>query len=78
MPLLITLNRHQSFRIPQSVDELQVLSGDAWMTVAGRDIILTKQQIASIPYSKDGAIISSIGQQPLVFELRTKTMSLVQ
>ncbi|BCL38227.1 hypothetical protein [Nostoc sp. MS1] len=75
-PRLITLTYNQSFRIPQSVDELEVLSGCAWITVAGQDIVLIKKQIASIPQSKDGVIISSVSQEPLVFELRTKATNL--
>ncbi|WP_414546096.1 hypothetical protein [Nostoc sp. CCY0012] len=73
LPILLTLKDNQSFRIPQFIDEVQVLSGCAWITVARQDIILTNQQMASIPHSRDGAIISSISQEPLVFELRTKT-----
>ncbi|BAZ36646.1 hypothetical protein NIES4101_25650 (plasmid) [Calothrix sp. NIES-4101] len=76
-PIVITLNQNQSFRIPQLVNELQVLSGCAWITVAGQDIILTHQQMASIPHSRDGAIISSISQEPLVFELRHKPHSVI-
>ncbi|MBW4565386.1 MAG: hypothetical protein KME32_30745 [Mojavia pulchra JT2-VF2] len=77
LPILLTLNQNQSLRIPQLIDEVQVLSGGAWITVAGQDIILTNQEITSIPQSKDGAIISPISQEPLVFELRTKEASLI-
>ncbi|AFY48502.1 hypothetical protein Nos7524_2669 [Nostoc sp. PCC 7524] len=78
LPILITLKQNQSFRLPELVDELQVFSGCAWMTVAGQDIILNNQQIASIPHSKEGAIISPIGQEILILELRTKATSLIQ
>jgi hypothetical protein len=75
LPILITLKQNQSLRIPQLIDEVQVLSGGAWITVAGQDIILTNQEMTSIPHSKDGAIISPISQEPLVFELRIKETS---
>jgi hypothetical protein len=67
---LFTLQHNQSLRLPQQLQELQILSGAAWLTFAGQDIILNSQQILSIPKTKYGAVISAISQEPLVFELR--------
>ncbi len=67
---LFALEHNQSLKLPQQVHELQVLSGSAWLTIAGQDIILNSQQVISIPKNKYGAVISAISQEPLLFELR--------
>lgn len=66
---LYQLAHNQSLRLPQPVHKLQVLSGSAWLTIAGQDIIINPQQIISIPKDKYGAVISAISQEPLIFEL---------
>ena len=67
---LSILHYNQLLRLPQQLHELEVLSGCAWLTFAGQDIILGSQQVLSIPKSKYGAVISAISKEPLVFELR--------
>ncbi|HLP89526.1 MAG TPA: hypothetical protein VK184_13160 [Nostocaceae cyanobacterium] len=67
---LFTLQHNQSLRLPQQLHELQILSGSAWLTIAGQDIILNSQQVLSIPKSKYGAVISAISEEPLIFELQ--------
>ncbi|HEY9693978.1 MAG TPA: hypothetical protein V6D15_17380 [Oculatellaceae cyanobacterium] len=70
LPSHLTLEPNQALRVPDSVHEIQVLSGCAWVTVAGQDIILCDQQSASIPQSRYGAIISPINKETLELDLR--------
>lgn len=45
-----------------------MLSGVAWITVAGEDIILTYKQKASLALNKDEVIVSSLSDVPLILE----------
>ncbi|TAF11261.1 MAG: hypothetical protein EAZ77_00985 [Nostocales cyanobacterium] len=70
-PQLLTLEHNQSLRLAPQVHELQILSGCAWLTITGKDIILMNKEIASIPKTQYGAVISAISQEPLIVELRS-------
>ncbi len=63
-----TLHQGEVFRFPSACRELYVLSGVAWITVAGEDIILTSNETASLASNKDFAIISALGKVPLILE----------
>ncbi len=43
-----------------------MLSGVAWITVAGEDIILSYKEKASLALNKDEAIVSSLSDVPLI------------
>lgn len=64
-----TLNKGELFRFPSECREVHVLSGVAWLTVGGEDIILTAERKASIPSNKDFALISALGDVPLILEV---------
>ncbi len=63
---IFKLCEHEVFRIPSAYREVQVLSGVAWITVAGEDIILTYKEKASLTLNKDEAIVSSLSDVPLI------------
>jgi hypothetical protein len=63
---IFTLCKDEVFRIPSTCREVQVLSGVAWITVAGEDIILTYKQKASLVLNKDEPIVSSLSDVPLI------------
>jgi hypothetical protein len=65
---LFTLYKGEVFRIPSTCREVQVLSGVAWITVAGEDIILTYKQKASFALNKDEAVVSSLSDVPLILK----------
>lgn len=67
-PRLFTLRKGEVFRLPLAFREVQVLSGVAWITVAGEDIILTCKEKASLLLNKDEAIISALSDAPLILE----------
>jgi len=64
----LILDKSEVFRFPEC-RELHVLSGIAWVTIAGEDIILTSQERASFSLYKDAAIISALGKAPLILEV---------
>ncbi len=63
-----TLHKGEVFRFPSACRELHVLSGAAWITVGGEDIILTSDKKALLPSNKDFAIISPLGNIPLILK----------
>ena len=64
----LTLHQGEVFRFPSACRELYVLSGVAWITVAGEDIILAPNETASLASNNDFAIISALGNIPLILE----------
>jgi hypothetical protein len=67
--LRLILYKGELFHLPQIRQEIRVLSGRAWLTVAGKDIILTRGEKMSLTKKKDLALISALGQSPLVVEV---------
>jgi hypothetical protein len=70
--LRLMLYKNEIFHLPQTCWEIRVLSGCAWLTLAGRDIILTQGDQLSLAKNKDFALVSALGQNPLVFEIWNK------
>ncbi|MEG4205105.1 hypothetical protein QUA20_14370 [Microcoleus sp. Pol7_A1] len=65
-PDRIILMENEVYRLPQTHRELQVLSGTAWITLDQQDIILQSQEKASLPPSKNFAVISALNNMPLI------------
>jgi hypothetical protein len=68
----LVLYKGEVFHLPKANQKIHILSGCAWLTVAGRDIILPRGEKISLGQAKDFAVISALGQSPLVFEVRTE------
>jgi hypothetical protein len=64
-----TLKKGELFRVPSGSKELHVLSGKAWITVAGEDIILNDGEKASLASNQGFAILSALGNMPLILEV---------
>lgn len=64
---LFTIRKGEVLRIPSVYREVQVLSGVAWITVAGEDIILTREE-TSIRLNKDLTIVSALSDVLLILE----------
>lgn len=69
IPYQVTLEKDQVFRVPSAYRELRILSGIAWITGDGEDIILTSGQKASLTSSKGGTVLSALGNVPLTLEV---------
>lgn len=62
----IILMKNEVYRLPQTHREIQVLSGIAWITLDKQDIILHSSEKASLPSSKNAALISALNNVPLI------------
>ncbi|MEG3849595.1 hypothetical protein QT971_02420 [Microcoleus sp. herbarium19] len=62
----IILMKNEVYRLPQTHREIQVLSGIAWITLDKQDIILHSSEKASLPSSKNAAVISALNNMPLI------------
>lgn len=65
-PDRIILMNNEVYRLPQTHREIQVLSGIAWITLDQQDIILQSPEKASLPPSKNFAVISALNNMPLI------------
>lgn len=65
IPCHFTLQTGEVFKIPSACYELQVLSGAAWISVAGKDIIVTTGEKVALPLQKESALVSALGNSAL-------------
>ena len=56
-------------RIPRKRHHLHVLSGTAWISSAGSDTVASVGNRVKLVRTWDPALISGLGNQPLLFEL---------
>lgn len=64
----LILNKGEVFRF-SACREIYALSGIAWVTVAGKDIILNSQEKVLLSSQQDFAVISALGDVPLIVEI---------
>jgi hypothetical protein len=57
----LALLKNHAFELPRECRRVHVLSGTAWVTVAGRDIILGIGETMSFGPEKDVVLISALG-----------------
>lgn len=69
--LRLVLYKNEVCRVPQSYSEMKVVSGNAWLTMNGRDMFLVRGERASLDSSHDVVLISALGETPLVLEVRS-------
>jgi hypothetical protein len=67
--LRLALYRGETLCIPRSRRHLRVLSGAAWLTHCGQDVVLKQGQGAHLRRCRDPAIISGLKDQGLFFEV---------
>jgi len=56
-------------QIPRKRHHLHVLSGTAWISAAGSDTVASVGNHVELVRTRDPALISGLGDQPLLFEL---------
>lgn len=69
VPCHFTLEKSEVFRVPSGCRDIHVVSGIAWITVAGKDMILRPGEKASLSSNQDSAVISPLGNVPLTLEV---------
>lgn len=57
------------YRLPEAGQQLQVQAGQAWLSSQGQDLLLGAHETARLPISPEAALVSAIGQAPLLIEL---------
>jgi hypothetical protein len=55
--------------VPAGIHRLRVRSGQAWVTVGGRDLTLGRGQEVGLGSRAGKAVVSTLGQVPVVVEL---------
>lgn len=69
MPHCFTLGNGEVFRIPHIYQEFRVLSGIAWLTIGGRDLILHSGGKIVFESKQDVAIVSPLGKMRVIVEV---------
>jgi hypothetical protein len=62
-------------RVKSNYRGLRVRSGQAWVTVNGRDLVLKRCEELALNMRHDAPVISALGRTPLVVELLSETPS---
>jgi hypothetical protein len=71
MPSVLRLILYQGelLRLPRFSRGVEVLSGVAWVTDTGRDMVLAPGDKASLQSGKFVALVSAVGNNPLVLSV---------
>jgi hypothetical protein len=67
--LRFALYSGELLRIPRDRQHLHVLSGTAWISAAGRDMVAAPGSCAKLGRTRHPALVSALGIQPLLFEI---------
>lgn len=68
--LRMVLVEGEALRLPLPGLRVRVLSGTAWITQSGVDTLLKEGASFNLSAAADRAVISAIGNVPLLFEVR--------
>ncbi len=69
MRLLLSVG--EVYRLPQAGERVRVISGQAWLTMQGRDVVLQAGEVVTLPASAEAALISPVDHTALVVEVLT-------
>ena len=75
--LRLVLYQHELCRLPQKSRGIRVLAGQAWVTLAGEDLILAPSEKVQFARTKDFALLSALGSIPLIVEIQDDPPPLV-
>ena len=67
--LRMVLLKGEVQRVESNFRGLRVRSGRAWVTLQGHDLVLKRGDEIALDRRHDGAVVSAVGQVPLVIEL---------
>ncbi len=59
----------ETYRVAHNYRGLRVRSGQAWLTVSGRDHVLKRGDEIALQVKDDYAVVSAVGRAPVVIEL---------
>jgi len=69
-PLRVVLVEGEALRLPRSRTSIRVLAGSAWITQRGEDRFLMAGEAMTATAGPDRAVVSALGAQPLLLEVR--------
>jgi hypothetical protein len=69
-PLRVVLVQGEALRLPRSRTSIRVLAGSAWITQRGEDRVLAAGEAMTAAAGADCVVVSALGAQPLLLEVR--------
>jgi hypothetical protein len=68
--LRLALLHGEAIRVPKAAARMRVLSGKAWVTFNGEDVLLGSGEGLALPSKPRYApVVSAVGEEPLFFEM---------
>jgi hypothetical protein len=67
--LRIALLPGELLRIPRARTHMHVLSGTAWISESGRDVVADRGTCVGLSRSRHPVLVSGVRTQPLLFEI---------
>jgi hypothetical protein len=65
----LIVNEHQHHTLSNKATSIRILSGIAWISYMGKDIVLKTGDTLKLEPSRDIAILTSLGHKPVELEL---------
>lgn len=72
-PAQVILPPGKVMRLPGDAQMVRVLAGQAWITQAGRDIVLATGEMCLLMPDRNGALVSPVGDLKLIMEIRSES-----
>jgi len=69
-PDAVQVNPGDVYRLNTAAQMIRILSGSAWITYDGKDVVLRKGRNVYLPATTFPALLSASGKAPVVFEVR--------
>lgn len=57
------------YRLPQAGERIRVVSGRAWLSAQGEDVILGPREQITLTVSDEAALVSALHHAPVVLEV---------
>ena len=67
--LRLALRSGEALKIPAVGRHVNVLAGTAWISQAGKDIVVPARRCLQVEGSKDAAVVSPVGREGLLIEV---------
>lgn len=64
----LSLSAGQVLRLKNTVREIKVISGCAWVSYAGQDILVGAGERTAFVLNRDFPVVSALGNSPLLFD----------
>jgi hypothetical protein len=68
----ICVNPGEVYRLTAAPQMIRILSGSAWITFNGQDMVLRKGRNVYLPTTENAGLVSAIGHAPVLFEIHPR------